>query len=89
MNYTNLSMYPHIKDAVASVLEAENNSLAWKQEAKERMKDVAALVTATKKVDKLEALDMKELVSFIKKELTEEEEAPEQTEIETPDTPTE
>lgn len=89
MNYTNLSLYPHIKDAVASVLEAENNSLAWKQEAKERMKDVAALVTAVKKVDKLEALDTKELVSFIKKELTEEEEAPEQTEFETPDTPTE
>lgn len=85
MNYSNLSLYTHIKAAVVTVMEAEDNSNAWKQEAKERMKDVNALIVATKKVDKLDELDTKDLLSAIREEIAAEREEAQATEEPTED----
>ncbi len=86
-NYKEIKMYEVIKDEVRNVIEAEENSAAWRAEARSRMRDVNALILAAKKINKDTEIDAKELVAQIRAELTPAEadpEAEEATEDETP-----
>ena len=65
-----IKLYNEIKEAGSVVMEAEANAAAWKQEARERMKDVNTLVAAAKKVNKGQEIDAKELIEKIRAELT-------------------
>lgn len=69
-----MKLYNEIKNEVRNVMEAEANSLAWKQEARTRMKDVTALITAAKKVNKDIEIDGVELVKKIRAEIENENE---------------
>ena len=69
MNYQEIKMYDIIKDEMKNVLEAEENSKAWKSEARSRMRDVTALITAAKKVNKGIEIDNAELVKAIRDEI--------------------
>lgn len=84
MNYKEIRLYEEIKTEMVSVLEAEDNSRAWKQEARNRMKDVDALITAARKVNKDVEIDKAELVKQVREELAAEalEEAPDEDEAE-------
>ena len=74
--YKTMKMYDIIKEEMKAVLEAEENSKAWKDEARTRMKDVNALITAAKKVNKDTEIVAADLVAEIRAELsTEAEEA--------------
>ena len=69
-----MKLYNEIKNEVRNVMEAESNSLAWKQEARNRMKDVNALITAAEKVNKDDEgksikIDRVELVKKIRAEI--------------------
>ena len=70
--YNTMKLYEEIKNEMRSVLEAEENSLAWKQEARTRMRDVSTLISAAKKVNKGMEIDAKELVAEIRAELDKE-----------------
>ena len=87
--YKTMRLYNEIKVEMENVLEAENNSKAWKDEARVRMKDVNALIIAAQKVNKDMEIDRAELIKEIREELAaeaEEESAYEDEEIpETPD----
>lgn len=67
--YKNMRLYEEIKTEVASVIEAEDASKAWKAEARIRMKDVDALVAAARKVNKDMEIDKAALVAEIREEL--------------------
>lgn len=68
----NLKLYNEIKAEVRNVIEAEEAAASWKVEARERMKDVSALIVAAKKVNNGIEIDQKELVDFIRSEIAEE-----------------
>lgn len=74
--YKNMRLYAEIKTEMENVLEAENNSKAWKDEARNRMKDVNALIVAAQKVNKDIEIDRAELVKEIREELTADAEEP-------------
>lgn len=79
--YQEIKLYQEIRNEMANVMEAEANSAAWKQEGRTRMKDVTALITAAKKVNKGIEIDAAALIKEIRESLTPVEEA------ETPETP--
>lgn len=68
--YKEMRLYNEIKVEMQNVLEAEENSKAWKDEARVRMKDVNALIVAAQKVNKDIEIDRAELVKEIREELT-------------------
>ena len=70
--YNTMKLYDEIKNEMRSVLEAEENSRAWKQEARVRMTDVSTLIRAAKKVNKDMEIDAKELLVEIRAELDKE-----------------
>ena len=70
-----MKFYNEIKNEIRNVIEAEENSAAWKLEARNRMKDVNALITAAKKVNKEIEIDAVELVKVIRAEIAAEKEA--------------
>ena len=65
-----IKLYNEIKEAVSVVMEAEANAAAWKQEARERMKNVNTLIAAAKKINKGQEIDANELIEKIRAELT-------------------
>ena len=74
MKYNEMKLFAEIKNEVSGVIEAENNSAAWKQISRERMKDVNALITAAEKVNKDEngkpiKIDRAALVKSIREEI--------------------
>ena len=69
MKYENIKLRQEIKNEVKNVIEAEQASAAWKTEARARMGDVNALITAAKKVNKEITIDGKELLDEIRAEL--------------------
>lgn len=69
VTYKNMRLYEEIKTEVASVMEAEDASKAWKAEARIRMKDVDALIAAARKVNKDMEIDKATLVAEIREEL--------------------
>ena len=71
----NMKLYGEIKNEMRSVLEAEANALAWRAEARFRMRDVNTLIAAAKKVNKDIEINAKELVATIRDELEAEAEA--------------
>lgn len=64
-----MKLYAEIKNEMRSVLEAEANALAWKAEAKFRMRDVSTLIAAAKKVNKDVEINAKELIAKVRAEL--------------------
>ena len=72
MSYKAMRLYNEIKTEMQNVLDAENNAAAWKAEARNRMKDVNALIVAAQKVNKDLTIDRAELVKEIREYLTEE-----------------
>lgn len=81
--YQEIKLYQEIRNEMANVMEAEANSAAWKQEARTRMKDVTALITVAKKINKGIEIDAAALIKEIRESLTPVEEA------EIPETPEE
>lgn len=74
MSYKEIRLYEEIKTEMLNVIEAENNSAAWRAEARVRMRDVAALIVAAEKVNKDEngnpiKIDRKALIAEIRAEL--------------------
>ena len=67
--YKNMRLYEEIKAEMATVIEAEEASKAWKQEARFRMKDVNTLISAARKVNKGMEINVRELVEEIREEL--------------------
>ena len=67
--YKNMRLYAEIKAEMATVIEAEEASKAWKQEARFRMKDVNTLISAARKVNKGMEINVRELVEEIREEL--------------------
>lgn len=84
-NYKEIKMYEVIKDEVRNVIEAEENSAAWRAEARSRMRDVNALILAAKKINKGTDIDAKALVAEIRAELAAPAEVDETEAEETPD----
>lgn len=74
MSYKSMRLYNEIKTEMQNVLDAENNAAAWKAEARNRMKDVNALIVAAQKVNKDLTIDRAELVKEIREDLTNTEE---------------
>lgn len=70
-SYKNMRLYEEIKIEMENVLEAENNSKAWRDEARVRMRDVNALIVAAQKVNKDMTIDRAELIKEIRADLTE------------------
>lgn len=68
-NYNTMRLYEEIKNEMRNVIEAEENSKAWKIEARIRMKDVDALITAARKVNKGMEIDKATLIATIREEL--------------------
>lgn len=68
-NYNTMRLYEEIKNEMRNVIEAEENSKAWKIESRIRMKDVDALITAARKVNKGVEIDKAVLVAEIRAEL--------------------
>lgn len=86
--YKNMRLYNEIKVEMENVLEAENNSKAWKDESRVRMKDVNALIIAAQKVNKDMEIDRAELIKEIREELAAEaEEASAYEDEEIPEAP--
>ena len=77
----NIKLYENMKEAMASVIEAENNANAWRVEARNRMKDVNILIAAEKKINKDTEINPKEIIAKIREEL-----APEVEDEETEET---
>lgn len=69
-----IKLYNEIKAELLNVIDAENAAAAWKQEARNRMKDVSALIVAAKKVNKETEIDAKTLIDFIREEIAAENE---------------
>ena len=69
-----IKLYNEIKAEVLNVIEAENATAAWKNEARNRMKVVNALIVAAKKVNKDAEIDAKTLIDFIRNEIAAENE---------------
>lgn len=46
-----MELYEEMKKKMATVMEAEDNAAAWKDEARIRAKGVTALINAAKKID--------------------------------------
>lgn len=69
MSYKEIKLYNEIKNELINVIDAENNAAAWKHESKLRMRDVSALITAAKKVNKGIEIDGKKLLDEIREEL--------------------
>lgn len=73
-----MKLYNEIKEAMATVLEAENNSKAWKQEANNRMKDVRLLINTALKITPFPkdaegnvlAPSVNDIISQVREELT-------------------
>lgn len=68
-----MKLYNEIKEAMVTVLEAENNSKAWKQEANNRMKDVRLLINTSLKISNFpegEAPSVNDIISQVREELT-------------------
>lgn len=86
-NYNEIKMYDVIKEEVRNVMEAEENSAAWKTEARSRMRDVNALILAAKKINKDIEIDGKALVAEIRAELMPQGDASEAIETEAEETP--
>ncbi len=64
-----LKLYNEIKNEMRGVIEAEMYSAEWRQEARNRMKGVSALIVAAKKVNKGTEIDQKELIDHIRSEI--------------------
>ena len=91
MSYKNIRLYNEITTEMQNVLEAENNSAAWRAEARLRMRDVNALIIAAEKVNKDEdgnpiKIDRKALIAEIRADLTPAEDEAEDEETEDADT---
>lgn len=73
-----MKLYNEIKEAMATVMEAENNSKAWKQEANNRMKDVRLLINTSLKITtfpqdaegNVQAPSVNEIIAQVREELT-------------------
>ena len=77
-----IKLYENIKEAMISVVEAEEAANGWKAEAKERMKDVNILIAAAKKVNKDTEIDTKALLAAIREDIAAEYEEAEDEETE-------
>lgn len=80
-----MKLYAEIKEAYAEVLEAEDNSLLWKEEAKARMKVVDAHIKAARIVNPDMKIDRAELIKKMRSELRPTTPADETPEIAPPD----
>lgn len=73
-----MKLYNEIKEAMATVLEAENNSKLWKQEANNRMKDVRLLINTSLKISTFpqdaegneQIPSVNDIISQVREELT-------------------
>ena len=91
MSYKNIRLYNEITTEMQNVIEAEENSKAWRREASVRMRDVNALIVAAEKVNKDEdgnpiKIDRKALIAEIRAELAPVEDETDEDETEDADT---
>lgn len=68
MNFKEMKLYPEIKKAMQEVVTSEENGREWMKIARAQMGDVKTLISAAKKINKLDFVPQ-QLIDFIREEI--------------------